>query len=224
MANTRPRVSEEATLDSTRHLPAPSRILGRLWSALWPEAPLNQRSQPEKNKSSHYSRVPGNMDREMMKKKKKKEEEEEEERKGWEGKGEEPALSICLVADEITFCNSTVRRRILIPLISLGRLGYQDLLDPAFLLLLFILSLSSSLFFLLSPAGEENSRVREREREYVERGKEFSTLENNRSENSVEISFLAPSNHERFVNHARWQTTLIVEVFFLFYLLLPHII
>lgn len=63
----------------------------------------------------------------MKKKKKKEEEEEEEERQGWEGKGEkfegrgavEPALSICLVADEITFCNSTVRRRILIPAINL---------------------------------------------------------------------------------------------------------
>lgn len=32
---------------------------------------------------------------------------------------EEPALSICLIADEITFCNSTVRRRILIPAINL---------------------------------------------------------------------------------------------------------
>ena len=151
VANTRPRVSEEATLDSTRHLPAPSRILGRLWSALWPEAPLNQRSQPEKNKSSHYSRVPGNMDREMMKKKKKKEEEEEEERKGWEGKGEEPALSICLVADEITFCNSTVRRRILIPAINL--VGSPRIPGPSRSCLpppppLYPLSLSSPLFFL----------------------------------------------------------------------------
>lgn len=150
VANTRPRVSEEATLDSTRHLPAPSRILGRLWSALWPEAPLNQRSQPEKNKSSHYSRVPGNMDREMMKKKKEKEEEEEE-RKGWEGKGEEPALSICLVADEITFCNSTVRRRILIPAINL--VGSPRIPGPSRSCLpppppLYSLSLSSPLFFL----------------------------------------------------------------------------
>ena len=166
VANTRPRVSEEATLDSTRHLPAPSRILGRLWSALWPEAPLNQRSQPEKNKSSHYSRVPGNMDREMMKKKKEKEEEEEE-RKGWEGKGEEPALSICLVADEITFCNSTVRRRILIPAINL--VGSPRIPGPSRSCLppppLYPLSLFVALFSSQSGRRRKFKGERKRERE-----------------------------------------------------------
>lgn len=58
-----PACSEPATLRLDPRVPrfpsAPSE----------PEALLNQRSQPEKNKSSHYSRGPGNMDREMMKKK-----------------------------------------------------------------------------------------------------------------------------------------------------------
>lgn len=87
-----------------------------------------------------------------MKKKKKKEEEEEEERKGWEGKGEEPALSICLVADEITFCNSTVRRRILIPAINLvGSPPRTFSILPSSSSSLSSLSLRRSFFFSVRP-------------------------------------------------------------------------